>query len=359
MRKWAVLIGGSLFWASIAGCIGRLGEADSPLIAIWEANGSSVGNSPTGPQDPSNPTPVAAASTGSFSALATAVASTDSMPEMVEAIAVETNPPANDDPADNPAMASSVVDPLEAVDLTVLAMVDVLTAADPLRSLFGAPLDFALMPQIGIAGECPAVAFVATEDSAAWALAIDFNYRHSPLNQSAPAALCRDAADGSRELAGVLGLLHRRGEALTELITENYAIDGAPTQLSGDCEITGADGTPIVADGTVSISVGDSHASGAVRIEIANADSLAVGGSAVQVRNADFGVACDLVGLRVRPVVNGGFVPEAGSLGFTLSAGPTMVVTFDALSVSSGIVQVSIDGADAQPHVVTGLVGAP
>lgn len=355
---------GLLFAADI-GCIGNSVSSDHPPQSIWPGTVSEIHATqaqeagPTDPQDGPDPLSPSTQVGGSVSALSSAVAGNEASAEILGLL---NGPDAPTSTADGTAggdmpLTEVVVDPLDAVDLAVTAVVDALAVMDPLRSLSGVPLNFAQMPATGLHEDCPTVAYVATEDSASWALAIDFSFRNPNRNPVPPTEPCREATGGERAVTGVLGFLHRRGESLSEVVSEHYVIGSNPVRVAGHCAMSGAMDTTIAAEGELSISCGELQVAGVMRFEVAQAGSLRLDGDIVQLSRGARSIACRIAELRSQPAENASFWPDQGRLTFVLVTGQTVQVEFDESSPATGTVLISVDGGAAAPYAIPSPVG--
>lgn len=257
--------------------------------------------------------------------------------------------PTNNTPNTN----ASDVPPLsldEAVDFAAVAVADYIAALDPFRNLLGTTVDFAAMPASGLSGDCPAVAYVATNDSAAWALAVDYEF-HPDQGDDAEAIVCTSDVDNAIELAGVVGLLRARDSATVRLVAEKYERDGTPIDMSGTVAVSGTGGADVELDGSVDVSLDTRSIVGDASFNFAQAGSVQVLGNAT-IANSQHALEASLLNVRVNPAADASHVPSAGGVEFELANGSEVSILFRAESPTTGSVYVIVDNQPAQEHVV-------
>ncbi|MGE3181171.1 MAG: hypothetical protein AB7N71_06030, partial [Phycisphaerae bacterium] len=163
-----------LLWA---GCAPQAPEA-APL-QIWNgepAASGSVNAADDGQIEEPAPPDMAASSQISISAAAFVTNADETLAQLSGEMPVDLGSELEPPSTANPSEAPPPLDVSEAVDLVAAALGEYLEVLDPLRQVMGSGASFDAMPATGLTGDCPAIAYVATPDSEAWALAIDYEF---------------------------------------------------------------------------------------------------------------------------------------------------------------------------------------
>lgn len=241
----------------------------------------------------------------------------------------------------------------EAVHQAVHGVVNVVTGMDPLRHLLGTSVDFQLMPTSGLHSECPAVAYVATEDSLAWALAVDYEFRPSAAGAGAVEP-CLSDVDAGQTVQGVLGLVHPRG-GVAALVSERLRIGGRAFEVSGGGAVSG-DGDGLALVGDIRVAREGDDVEGQINIALQESGVWDVVAATLSVNAEPNVMDLTVSGLRSAPLQTHNFVPLAGTLTFTLPTDNTVLVEFRASTPVDGVVWVTVGQGAPTPMAIPGLI---
>jgi|CXWL01.1.fsa_nt_gi hypothetical protein len=184
-------------------------------------------------------------------------------------------------------------------------------------------------------GDCPEVIFVRQDNVSTFALTFE-------------AGCSSEYYDNS--VSGSISAEFDRNAGSFSAIFDNFMVDGQTTD--GELNVSRiADNDIRNWDGTIDISTtGVGSVVGDISFEInILTDTLTISTAALDVTNADDETrSVEADGLVIRPVANGSFIPEAGSITFEVpnveDIGPdtiTIVIEFDANSPIDGTVKVT------------------
>lgn len=226
-----------------------------------------------------------------------------------------------------------------------------LTAAAAIFSTSGAlanaQLDLDSMSAIGAFGTCPAVAFVASSETAT----AQFDFGSG----------CSVPTTGGHTISGAVTLTIARGSRSATLNFNQLTIDGnaitgtmnvTVQAISGGVRLTGTCNLATATVGTIN---------GSITIELTTNGLVTIGAGSVTVSDGSTAHSVTLANLVLDPVNNGNFVPEAGTATFQVPDGGsgaatlTAVVTFDAQSPQDGTVQVKLGNAPAVEYQIPGI----
>jgi len=204
----------------------------------------------------------------------------------------------------------------------------------------------------GTYGTCPAVTVVA--DGGVVTAILDFSEG------------CSNEYYGDVPTSGSIFLNHNLATRNLAISYDNFTVDGRTVSGSFILQLTHGEDGGRVLDGDIEITtsaVGSAVGNATIQfnpladtINIVSADLTLseIGGDAYFV-----GVA----NLLMRPIANGTFVPESGTITFDiLNAGPgpatiTILITYKGTSPDDGIVDVTIGSADPVEYELPGVAG--
>ncbi len=185
---------------------------------------------------------------------------------------------------------------------------------------------------IGANGTCPNISFINSPEVPQVVIGVVFN----------PA--CTAGATGNVEVAGDIEIELIRATRMGTIELSSFSVDGQSVTGGATVTIAGNATVGVSIDGTFNITInGTSTASGVLSLSV-NADgSLTVAADAIALDDGTGALTVAIDDLVINPASNGNFVPQSGTTTVT-SDGSTLVISYDAESPTSGMVDVTIDG---------------
>lgn len=238
-------------------------------------------------------------------------------------------------PADIQKAVDEVVAELESASQAVAGSVEALTNVD--------------LSSSDTFGDCPEIIFVREDNVSTFALTFEAGCSSEYYDES---------------VSGTISAEFDRTAGTFSAIFDNFTVEGQTTD--GELNVSRAaagdirnwNGTIDIATTGVGSVVGDI----AFEINILT-DTLTISSASLEVTNAeDETRSVEVDGLVIRPVANGSFIPEAGTVTFEVpnveDVGPdtvTIVIEFDANSPEDGTVKVTFGEGTVENYQLGGL----
>lgn len=233
-----------------------------------------------------------------------------------------------------------------AVQLVVEQIVAAAAIFGTISPLGDPQLDLDELDPLGVFGECPRVSYASNADTAV----MQFDYTDGG---------CRGASTAQQTVIGEVNIDIELDTGDADFAFTQVRIDGNAITAMLDVDLgEEADGTQLT--GTCSLDTADvGEFAGRIDVRLSSDSEVAFADADVEVSDGETTYDVDLTNVTVDPVGNVNFVPEGGSLTFTLEQSGSNVrveVTFTSDSANSGTVRVEVGTASAVSYTIPGLV---
>jgi hypothetical protein len=205
--------------------------------------------------------------------------------------------------------------------------------------LADARLTVGSLPQLDVFGECPRVAIVASDDSAA----IAFNFGDDG---------CSSDQTGGKTVTGGLDIRITRASGETTVTLLNLNIDGVA--MTGAMQFTlTRSGTTVTLAGQITETVEIENVgsvSGSITLQVTTGGVITITTANLTLNDGTSAQAVTLDGLVIDPASNGNFVPQSGTASFSITEGDSttaLLVTFKSTTPSDGEVDVTVNSTGA------------
>lgn len=240
-----------------------------------------------------------------------------------------------------------------------------LTAIGALYPLGLAELDFEIIaataPVLVSSGSCPALAGAFSDTNGFVQLSYPFGGCISPSNGTANlTGSIRVDTDDVSPLPAMITIDY--GVEDNGITSDTFSVEGVAVEGSLTGTLTNIEGG-VTLSGPLSLMLSNgASVSGNITVSLLDSGGLLILFSTLTLSDADGALSVTFNSLAADPLNDVTFVPEGGSLSFTVSAeGAQRLVTvgFSEASQSTGAVSVSVDGGAAATVVVPGLTLTP